>query len=104
MTLRLLKSHQAKMAHHAAVQKKRVRVPFSRWQYETVHAFLNHLRDNGSVELELGAPIKVEVDWSHQNDEKAPHIFFQGKHAHKTVLIKDVLEAAMTPQEKNDVD
>jgi hypothetical protein len=94
MTLRLLKNHQAKKAYHESKQKKRVRVPFTKWQYDTVHAFLNNIRESGKVEEELGAPITVEVDWSHENMERMPHVYLQGKDGYKTIPLKDILEAA----------
>lgn len=94
MSLRLLKNHQQKKAYHEAKAKKRVRVPFTKWQYDTVHAFLNQLRESGKVEEELGAPITVEVDWSHENLERMPHVYLQGSKSYKTIPLKDILEAA----------
>lgn len=107
MSLRSLAEYRARRGNKT---KRQVRVPFTKWQYDTVHAFLNGLRDSGKVEAELGAPIKVEVDWSHENQEKAPHVYLQGSRAYKTIFLKDILEAAAdaeakanaTPPEKND--
>lgn len=100
MSLKLLKNHQAKLEHHKRA-KKQVRVPFTRWQYETVHAFLNQMRESGKVEEELGAPIKVEIDWSEHNELKYPHVFFQGPKGHKSIPLRLILEAAL-PKEQGE--
>ncbi len=75
-------------------KKRKITVGFTEWQYNTVHAFLEQMRTSGEVEKELGAPIKVSIDWSAQNEEKKPHVAFEGKNAHKIIALKDILEAA----------
>jgi hypothetical protein len=98
----LARARARKAQSNASKQVKPIKVPFTKWQYDTVHAFLNQLREGGKVEAELGAPITVEVDWSHQNLEGKPHVYLQGSKGYKTIPLKDILEAA-APAETNDV-
>lgn len=90
MSLKSLKDHQARKNSN----KKQVKVGFTKWQYQTVHAFLEELRDSGQVEKDLGAPIKVEVNWADASGAEKAHIYFEGSRAHKIIMIKDILEAA----------
>lgn len=97
MSLHHLKDYQNR---HRKTAKRQVHVPFTKWQYETVHAFLKQLRESGKVEAELGAPIEVRLDWSAQNEVGHPHVLLQGSHSNKTIPLKLILDAAADLQAK----
>lgn len=99
MSLHFLKDAQRRKQQGDAQRVKQVKVGFNKWQYNTVHSFLEELKTSGAVEAELGAPINVSIDWSTENDLKAAHIELQGKHAYKVIKIQDVLEAAAPKDE-----
>jgi len=73
------------------MKKKKIKVGFTEQQHQIVHEFLKFIQPQ--AEKELVSPVQVRVDWSDQNDVKAPHVFLKGKAAEKTILIKDILEA-----------
>jgi hypothetical protein len=74
-------------------QKEQVRVGFTEWQYNKVHAFLEWLKGTGLPQQELGEPIRVEVDWSIQNELGRPHVLIKGPKGQKVIPIKNILES-----------
>lgn len=72
---------------------KKIKVPFTKLQHETVNDFLQFMREGGMVEKDLGTPVTVVVDWGHENDEKKPHVLFKGPYGQKVIPIKDIIEA-----------
>jgi hypothetical protein len=77
-------------------KKAKVKVPFTRWQYQRVQQFLHYMNTSKIVENDLGGPLKVTVVWvPEEGSSDVPHVHFLSLTSglEKKIPLKGILEA-----------